>query len=184
MDQSLVAPAEGPSLHEQPVSCYEKIAQCCRRMRGAAASAASNLEMVSAMTGVTAFSGMLGPTQMMLMKPDKKGVLQDSHLRWFRIDADNATIEWSKNAEGGVLVLPTKGPFSIISVREGPGGYLELHTSCASAGGSGETVRFKPNQQADMTGGSEYKTWLDWSVCSSTNPLFLISAANAYISVR
>ena len=54
--------------------------------------------------------GMFGPLRMMLCKPD----LSDKHERWFRINADDATLEWAAQAtEGGLLVLPTKGPFRV-----------------------------------------------------------------------
>lgn len=141
-----------------PTCCHMLLGSCFRMMTEVRTDLGGTLEAAAHVIGVAEITGTLGPTKMMLCKAD----LSDKHERWFRIDADVCTIEWSKDAQDGALILPTKGPFLILAVREIQGGILEIQTSCCSTGAkglekkfrqnSGETVRIKP--------GGEYQTWL------------------------
>ena len=142
MEDSLVAPSEGPEVG--PATCMERFASCWR-------SVTEMAQVAGVMSGVTVVTGSIGPTEMMLCRPD----LRDKHPRWFKVDADSGTIEWGKNKVGDSLTTPYKGPFTVLAVQEREGGVLELTTTCCSTGGSGETVLVKPNRVTD-----EYAAWL------------------------
>ena len=89
-----------------PPCVHRLLAPCFR----AAAGADARLEVAAHVAGVSRVGGTLGPVRMMLCKPD----LSDKHERWFRVNADDATLEWAAQAaEGGLLVRPTKGPFRV-----------------------------------------------------------------------
>ena len=83
---------------------------------------------------------------MMLCNED----LTDKHLRVFKMDCDEGTIEWAKDVglTRGRLMLPTKGPFSLIAAKEVSGGILELTTTA-------QPLWIKPAP------GAEYKAWLE-----------------------
>ena len=171
MQDSLVSAAheddEGDGLPSWlPPCCHSLFASCFKAMAGAAQELEEKLEVAAHVAGVVQVTGTLGPTQMMLCKAD----LSDKHERWFRIDADESTIEWSKQAAEGKLVLPTKGPFQLLAVRELAGGVIEIQTSCSGTGtsgleakfraGSGEIVRIKPSRTHMAGGETEYDRWL------------------------
>ena len=83
---------------------------------------------------------------MMLCNED----LTDKHLRVFKMDCDEGTIEWAKDVglTRGRLMLPTKGPFSLIAAKEVSGGILELTTTA-------QPLWIKPPP------GAEYRAWLE-----------------------
>jgi hypothetical protein len=142
-----------------PTCCHMLLGSCFRMMTEAKADLEEKIEVAAHVTGITEITGTLGPTKMMLCKPD----LSDKHERWFRIDADACTIEWSKNAQGDMLVLPTKGPFGILSVEEVQGGILEIQTSCCSTGAKGLEAKFRQNsgEIVRIKPGGGYQTWLE-----------------------
>ena len=72
--------------------CHMLFASCFRAMQDARSDLEEAMEVAAHVTGVAQVTGKLGPTQMMLCKPD----LSDKHMRWFLIDADACTIEWAK----------------------------------------------------------------------------------------
>ena len=142
-----------------PTCCHMLLGSCFRMMTEAKSDLEEKMEVAAHVTGMKEITGTLGPTRMMLCKPD----LSDKHERWFRVDADACTIEWSKSAQGDVLVLPTKGPFGILAVREIQGGILEIQTSCSSTGAKGLEAKFRQNS-GDMIRikpGRDYQTWLE-----------------------
>ena len=80
-------------------------ASCFRAMQDARSDLEEAMEVAAHVTGVAQVTGKLGPTQMMLCKPD----LSDKHMRWFLIDADACTIEWAKKVRprsSGPHILP------------------------------------------------------------------------------
>ena len=111
MEYCLISPCSALIRREAIVLiiCHSLFASCFKAMAGAAQELEEKLEVAAHVAGVVQVTGTLGPTQMMLCKAD----LSDKHERWFRIDADESTIEWSKQAAEGKLVLPTKGPFQV-----------------------------------------------------------------------
>ena len=142
-------------------------------IQGAASNLEEALDVAAHVTGVVQVTGTLGPCEMMLCKADGA----DKHSRWFKVDADDCTIEWAKLAVGDALQLPTKGPFEIISVIEKPDGVLEIQTNAAAEkeatgassikfskkgmsmnlkAGSGEIVRIKPDPST-----GDYAQWLE-----------------------
>ena len=65
--------------------------------------------------------------------------------------------------EDDAFVLPTKGPFNVVAVREVQGGILEIQTSCCGTGATGLEGKFRQNsgEIVRIKPGHDYQTWLE-----------------------
>ena len=86
--------------------------------------------------------------------------------RTARAQVENLTLTLTltlTQVEDDAFVLPTKGPFNVVAVREVQGGILEIQTSCCGTGATGLEGKFRQNsgEIVRIKPGHDYQTWLE-----------------------